>query len=158
MHVLYSVNPEKLPCGATEALSMMLFQHAIICKISLNMLFVRCLTRSSLPLALCMCHSASLNPVLFFFCCVMFFIWQLCHCLLALDFNGILHLHQRESLMWPLEALTVSDCVQKMKNELEDKDFIRDPTAIVCKQTDEMMSFTPSFSRDIQYLFFSIHI
>lgn len=50
MHVFYSVNPEKFPCGDTGALSLMLFQYAIVCKISLNMLFVRCLTR-------CLCLS-----------------------------------------------------------------------------------------------------
>lgn len=60
-----------------------------------------------------MCHSVSLYPILFFFWCVMFFIWQLCHCLLPFDFNGIPHLHQRESLMCPLGTLTVSDCPEE---------------------------------------------
>lgn len=44
MHASYSMNPEKFPHGDTEALSRMLFQYAIVCEMSLNMLFVRSLT------------------------------------------------------------------------------------------------------------------
>lgn len=58
-------------------------------------------------------------PLAVFLCCVMVFILQLCHCLLLVVLNGILHLHQRESLMWSVKALTVSDCVQKEKSGKE---------------------------------------
>lgn len=58
-------------------------------------------------------------PLAVSLCCVMVFIWQLCHCLLPVVLNGILHLHQRESLMWSVEAQAVSDCVQKKKSGKE---------------------------------------
>lgn len=73
MHVFYSVNPEKFPLGDTEALSLMLFQHAIVCKISLNMLFVRCLTRSlCLSLYACVTLPPSTPTVFLLVCDVLY--------------------------------------------------------------------------------------